>query len=206
MAFPTCDSWDCVNALASVAAAVGTVGAFIGALWLATADKRARVSIKNHMLLSGPPIVVGPSGTAQISSDDMDRFFEAQLVNVSHVPVTINSCGWLVRLNRRQHLLLWSNQSAKPFVKRLQSTIPIRLEYGQEATFVFDTFTLPEPTHELHGLQRKWLAYLRTRTLRFEVRTSVGKSVRVPADPDIKNEIWKEYCRRYYNGSESVWG
>lgn len=198
MTLPACDTWTCINSFAPWLAAVGTVGTLIGTLMIATRDRRPRVRTQNNVLLTGAPIVLGPSGTATFSTNDMTPFFEVQVVNIGQCPVIIDQCGWLMRLNRRQHLLIKSNRSESPFVKEMQTTLPCTLKYGERARFVFDTFTLPEPNHELHGTRLRWLAWLRARSLKFQLVTSVGKSIRVRANSGIKQSVWQAYRAKYY--------
>lgn len=198
MALPACDTWSCINSFAPWLAAIGTVGTLIGTLVIATRDRRPRVRMQSNVLFTGAPIVLGPSGTATVNTRDFTPFFEVQVVNIGQCPVIIDNCGWLVRLNRRQHLLLKSNRSASPLANDMQTTLPCTLKYGERARFVFDTFTLPGPDNELHGTQLRWLAWLRTRSLKFQLMTSIGKGIRIGADSEIKRSVWATYCAKHY--------
>jgi hypothetical protein len=197
VAIAVCESWECINSFAAWIAAIGTVGTLIGTIWIATSDRRPRVKLSTIVLMTGPPIVLGKPGTATVSTDEFSPFFQAEVVNIGQCPVIVDSCGWLVPLGWKKHLLTQTNRSSVSSVKDQSTPLPCTLRYGERANWVFDPWTLPATTHELHGTKFKWLAWLRVRFMKFGITTSVGKNIRARADEGVRDHVWKQYIASY---------
>lgn len=154
------------------------------------------------MLATGPPIVIGESGSVTMHSDDFANFFQADVVNIGQCPVIVESVGWLVPLGLNMHLMVQQNRSAVDYVKNQSTELPCTMRHGESAKWIFDPWTLPEPDHELDGTKYRALAWLRVRFIKFELRTSVGKKIRVRADAGIRQYVWEMYLSRYYPAPE----
>jgi hypothetical protein len=198
MNISACESWTCINSFAPWLAAIGTISTLVWTIRIATNDRRPRVRASNWVLMTKTPTVLGPSGTATLSTPDFTPFFEAQVVNIGQCPVIIDACSWLIQLDWSTRLVLKEHQSSSPLVQAEQSTLPSTLKYGERSKFIFDIFTLPPPTHALHGVSFKCAAWIRVQSLKFEIRTSVGQYIRVKADSEIKKRVWQEYRRQYF--------
>jgi hypothetical protein len=191
-----CQSWECINSFSSWIAAVGTVATLAWAIWIATSDRRPRIKILTYQMMKGTPVVKSDSRATTVSSDSFHPFYVGEITNIGQCPVTLKSCGWLVPLRPGRKLLTKSDTSLVDFVKEQSTKLPCILKYGEQATFIFDPWTLPGSDHQPHGSRWKFIAWVRARYCRFQVTTSVGKRFTVRANSLIRSHVWNLYKQK----------
>jgi hypothetical protein len=192
-----CTTWQCINSFALWISSVGTVATLTVTIWLAVRDKWPRVNIYTGKVITLPNIQVPKGGSVEFETENCPFFFEAWVSSTGHCPVPIESCYWLVRLHLNQHLAIATNTTSSELLKAKLTSLPKTLQYGQRATLIYDPFTLPASDNSSHGTKIKFLAWLRVHSLKFEVRTTVGKSYIVRANKEIKQALWKSYKEKY---------
>ena len=154
------DTWRFINSFAPWLAAIGTMAAFITALYLAR--KKARIQLKvialiRYVVIAGTDLGPGPN------------YLSVEVSNVGRRAATVTQIYWKTGIFRKKKYvwLVPSNPQS--------ANIPVKLNDGDQATFR-DLLTRFKDSHkniakeDLSG----WASGLKARFLRVGVGTSTG--------------------------------
>ena len=110
--------WEFINTFAGWFSAVGTFIVVVVALYLANRSLRPKA---NPWV--GHRITIGPHG-----NEPYPEFIVFGIVNKGERPITISQIGWKVGVINKRHAIQLYDES-------MSSKLPIKLDYGEEATW-----------------------------------------------------------------------
>ena len=161
------------NVIGTWVASIGTVGAVITSLWLATNANKVKLKV-----FAGHRILI--SELEQTNED----YCCIQVVNTGARPVKITNIGWQAgRFKNKQFMV-------QIFGTPNSDNVPKMLTEGEEATFMVPL--------ALRGNDEDWLVSMsktltekgnNIKTLKVSVSTSVGQQFIVPVEDTLKDKL-----------------
>ena len=110
--------WEFINTFAGWVSGVGTFIAVVVALYIANRSIRPKANA-----WTGHRITIGPGG-----NEPYPEFLVFGIANKGERPITVSQIGWKVgMINKRYAIQLYD--------KSMSSKLPIKLDYGEEATW-----------------------------------------------------------------------
>jgi hypothetical protein len=167
------DTWRFINSFAPWLSAVGTLTAVIVSLYLARRAARLDVRVFPAIVSVGVP-----------GQQPWVEYFQNRAVNYGGRPAVISGIGlWLRGMPRQNWLWL-------PPDNRLSAKIPARLDFGEEAQFLYPTATFNRDAKSvLERVRKSIFPKLTVRLLRIGVFTTTGQRFRVPLDIHLRKFI-----------------
>lgn len=166
--------WELINSFSNWLSALGTIGAVIVSLWLAT---RA-IRLQCHASV-GHRLIIESGATGAIPEIIVFR-----IVNTGERSIRVTSIGW------RVGLLRWRREALQMFDRAQSSPMPVDLTHGQEAHWVVPL--LPDEQGLLSSFPRKMLAphaRFHCATLRACFITSVGKTFLIKPEQGLLKKL-----------------
>lgn len=154
---------------------MGTISAVIVSLYLARRDKSVRLEVSAGYRLIVTPGVKGPH----------PDYLLIKVVNIGHREAQVTGIGWKVGFFRRQYAVQITITDV------MSSPIPVRLKDGEEANFFIP---LDEQTNWLKNFVRDFLKRsprIRSRFVKVQVSTSIGKTFSQRIEEDLRKLIVK---------------
>jgi|SRR5262245_540631 len=165
------ETWRFINTFAPWFSALGTLTAVIISLYLARRASQLKVRVF--------PAIVKLVAQGEKLGQSPD-FFQIRIVNHGREAV-INGIGWWLRGIKRQNWLVLAPND------QYSAKLPKRLDFGEEATFLFPTATYNKDAKSLlERINGSWFPALTVRFLRVGVFASTGQQFRVRLDKHIR--------------------
>jgi hypothetical protein len=164
--------WAFVNSFAEWFSALATIGAVVGALYLARRDDlKLRVSAGLRIIVVGPPGAPRP------------EVVHVTVVNVGRRPAQVETLNWRIGRFRRSWFF-WMRP-----VEFNSSALPIRLEEGQRATYSMAAERTPEIFEPLaRDVTRSWVRR-RFAPVYVLANTSTGQTFAQQVERDLRTRI-----------------
>lgn len=169
---PDKETWKFINTFAPWLSAIGTLAAVATSLWLAQRDRRIRLAVRASLRIQF--MRGGGPGHG-------DRFVSVNVINRGRRTANVSGIGWRLGLVNRREFLVPDYQG---------STLPAKLEDGDEAAFLFplDQFAIGL----LAALPRRALMPLpglRLVSMQAIVSTTVGVTFYAGITKDLRREL-----------------
>ncbi len=166
------EAWRFINTFAPWLSAIGTIAAVIVSLYLARRAGRADVRVSAAIMN-----LISPGQKPA----DAPEFFDIRAVNHGFREVVIQGIMWRLRgLKPKFYFVI---PPADPYSTRL----PVRLQYGERAQFMFPTRTFRKDAESLLlPLKDSRSVWLATRRLRVGVYSTTGQEFLTRLDKQVR--------------------
>lgn len=168
------EHWDFVNSFANWISAIGTCGAVIVSLWLASRPDRIALQVSASIRVAIIPGVSTPPV----------RYVSITAVNTGRRIAKITSIGWTYggrTARSSKHLFQVPGDQGDG----MTSPMPVILDDGQQAQWMFEKAQWLTQLHKLYSPD--WRRTVDT--FHVVVSTSVGRDFRVPADKTLREVL-----------------
>lgn len=166
--------WDFINSFANWISAFGTVGAVVVSLWLAFRPERLSLKVT-----AGVRVVIVPG-----AQGPLPRYITITAINRGRRLAKVTGIGWTFggksKRSRRDLFQMPGDQR-----DGMSSPIPVMLDDGQQAQWMFEMASWLEQAHKIYT--RDWRKTVETFTV--EITTSIGQVFRSPAEPSLKEAL-----------------
>ena len=182
MAIADCSTWECVNSFSNWLSAVGTIATAALALWLSVRDRR--INVRSRLTVS-----LVPGRDPRVLDQ---RVFSLDFTNEGPRTVTVTNHAWRLPFVKGM-LFMFPNMDTA--VAHLCSKLPLELTDGKtgHTFYPIDHFVKLEEPEKVFFPASRWRAWLRIWFFRLYVHTSVGKSVRVQVQRNVRRVLWQQY-------------
>lgn len=173
------NNWAFINSFAAWFAAIGTIGAVIVSLYLASRRQKARAKVR-----VGSRIIVEEGGKGPYP-----EYLMFSIANSGDMPITINQIGWKVGLFKKRAAIQLIDNT-------LSSELPIELKHGQEAKWFTPIKRVDRPWIK-NFCEYMMMPKYRTScfTLRAEFYSSIGQTFRVKPESYLIG-MFRDECVR----------
>jgi hypothetical protein len=172
-----------IDTVTNAVAAVGTVGAVVVALFLARRDSRVRIRVINgiyNLASVGQTIGSAP------------RVIRVSATNIGFRAARVEGVFWQLGRWRWRRRFVTLVPSAFPG----STPTPAKLEYGDEALFLFPLASFPKDAQQLmHDLQAARFRRLAVGRLRVGVYTSAGHEYTAPIDFTLRKWLREQLSK-----------
>lgn len=175
---PTKETWLFINTFAPWAAAIGSIGAVIVALYLARRSDQLRLDVS-----AGVRMVVMGGGLDALP----EEVVTIRITNIGRREAEVIGLGWRIGIFRRRYL------EQMPSFNPLESPLPVRLRDGEE---MFRRIPLSPTSVWLDDFVRtclgKW-PRAEVKFIRIRVFTSVGRVFEARLEPGLQRKLLQHF-------------
>ena len=184
---PDQDTWRFINTFAPWLSAFGSLLAVVTSLRLARRASRLDLRVNLAIVKMGVPGQAAP----------WQEFLQVRVVNHSREAV-VKGIQWWVAWSKQQWIVL-------PPADAYSTKIPARLDFGEEALFLFPTATFNRDGQRLlEHLNESKVPQLTVRRLRAGIYTSTGQTFRVPLDAHMRRFMLERARQTLESGGQAV--
>lgn len=173
------EAWQFINTFAPWLSAIGTIAAVIVSLYLASSRNKIKLNITaGHRVLAGLGTVHFP------------EYLMIKIINVGFRTARVTGVGWRVGFFKKEYAIQVIDKG------EYSSPLPIDLSDGQEATYLIpfkgSADWLNQFSNDFVGKPTS----LRSRTLKLQVFTSIGKTFERGVEKNLREKIIETASRK----------
>lgn len=164
--------WQFINTFAPWLSAVGTITAVIVSLYLASTRSKIKLSITaGHRVLAG------------LGTGHFPDYLMIKIVNAGFRTARVTGVGWQVGLFKKEYAVQIVDKD------EFSSPLPIDLSDGQEATYLIPFIGSADWLNQFSNDFVGKPVSLRSRTLKLQVFTSIGKTFERKVEKNLREKI-----------------